>query len=748
MNYDETRAQIKERISCSEYLEKSKSGLYCCPYCGSGNGTHGTGAVKFYPETQSWYCHACGRGGDVFDLVEQVEGLDRQQAFSLLADRAGLSIDRAATAREDFSAEPRQTHKKALKSPETGKRHTTAPQNGKTAGNGLETHEAAPADYTDYYKVCRERLSDPAAAAYLTARGIRIETAAACGLGFDPAADPANAPGAMGDAQKPHPCPRLIVPSGKSHYVGRRIDGGKDFDKVNAKGSSPGLFNVAGLYAQEVQEIFIVEGAFDALSILEAGYTAIALNSASNTALLLEKLESYRPAATLVLCPDNDSDQQTAERVKKRFSDLGEELQRRGISFLMADINGAYKDANEHLTGSRESFVKALSRAAQEAAGAPGLEPLQDPAELLPGLLTYDSAVKTFETADDSFIELRSFPAFSALAKIRAHDTIALAADTGAGKSSLALNILNDLNETYPCIYINLEMDDITVLRRLAAIHSGLEIDRIEGYRHDENTAAAVNATLKELANRQPLQMIRGVYKLEEISDIVQRSTQDREQTTIVIIDHALLVNTQEHTNGRYDRFTQVSEGLRRLSLACNVVLFVLLQQSRQGKENENEPPKNSSLKESGSWENDATHISFLWYDPTAKRKKLLLTKNRSGSTGEITLSYSAATQNYTEAQDGNRPAAAAAAERPRSTTKREKKRQKLEAAFEEAYYNTFEQPTLSAMAEAADVTTGTIKAWIKEVGGYSIDGAEIVQAGAGNVVERLDFAGTPLDDF
>ena len=84
---------------------------------------------------------------------------------------------------------------------------------------------------------------------------------------------------------------------------------------------APGIFNVKALYAQDVQEVFVTEGAFDALSVLEAGYTAIALNSAGNFDALIKQLEQRRTAAALILCPDNDSDPRTAERVKKEFGD-------------------------------------------------------------------------------------------------------------------------------------------------------------------------------------------------------------------------------------------------------------------------------------------------------------------------------------------------------------------------------------------------------------------------------------------
>jgi len=79
--------------------------------------------------------------------------------------------------------------------------------------------------------------------------------------------------------------------------------------------------------------------------------------------------------------------------------------------------------------------------------------------------------------------------------------------------------------------------------------------------------------------------------------------------------------------------------------------MFVLLQQNRESKSNERTAPKNSSLKESGSWENDATKIMFLWDNPETGRKEIAVTKNRSGKTGSIIMNYAPRTQTYSEAQ-------------------------------------------------------------------------------------------------
>jgi DNA primase len=124
----------------------------------------------------------------------------------------------------------------------------------------------------------------------LAQRGISEETAAAYWLGYDPAADPASAPGAIGEEYKAHPAPRLILPTGPGHYVARRIDGISEFAKLNPAGSKPGLFNTRILNSQETPAaIFVTEGIFDALAIIEAGAPAIALNSANNAEALIKR---------------------------------------------------------------------------------------------------------------------------------------------------------------------------------------------------------------------------------------------------------------------------------------------------------------------------------------------------------------------------------------------------------------------------------------------------------------------------
>lgn len=341
---------------------------YICPLC--GHGTHGDG-LTVNPRSvggNGLKCFGCGWSGDIIDLYQKATGADYNAALSLLAQEIGVTID-------PYRPDPAADFARAAKNDPVERRTSDFDGQGyinsrpapNPPKNGAERFAAATADYTAYYRECRERLNDPAAIAYLTGRGISPATAAAYWIGFDPAADPASNPGGTGTTK--HPCPRIIIPTSPAHYVGRSIDPKTppQFAKMNAKGATPAYFNGNALYAQDVQEVFIVEGAFDALSIIETGSAAIALNSTSNARKLIEQLERDRTAATLILCLDNDGNPSTANALQA----LRDGLTRLNISHVTADICGSYKDPNEHLTGDKASFFEAVADAKRKAGAKP-----------------------------------------------------------------------------------------------------------------------------------------------------------------------------------------------------------------------------------------------------------------------------------------------------------------------------------------------------------------------------------------
>lgn len=354
---DRARAieEIRKNVDMTDYLiPAGGANQFVCPFCGSGDhGRGSTAAFHYYPETNTGACFstACtkgtvtGKSYDVFDVVGQYYGTDFNGAFQILADKLGIEIDNAAGG---INTPPKA---KNAAGGEFG------PNN--RAANAAET----PADHTAYYKECADRITDPRAVSYLTGRGISLETAQAHGLGFDPEADPINAPGGQG--QHLHPEPRIIAPMNKYHYVGRALrtvkgPDGADYTKPNNKGSRghTSIFNAQCIYEGARGPIFVTEGLFDALSILEAGYKAIALNSANMAHLLIEQVNRQEPTAAthFIICLDNDNAGQTATRTLAA-----------GLKYYtVANISGPYKDPNEHLVKDRVSFLSAVETAAKK----------------------------------------------------------------------------------------------------------------------------------------------------------------------------------------------------------------------------------------------------------------------------------------------------------------------------------------------------------------------------------------------
>lgn len=590
MDREQAKQEIKRGISCLQYLEPSKNGMYCCPLCGSGKGNHGTGAVKYYKDTNTWYCHGCsnedlqGRPGDAIDLYRIATGTDYNGALSLLANEIGVTIDSPNLPHRD-DLRPKGANIPAK---------DTKGQDGASRGQN-----DAPADYMEYYKECRDRITDQAAAAYLKKRGISTETAAAYWIGFDPAADPASAPGGKGE--KKHPCARIIIPSNKGHYVGRRTDGVNEFAKINAKGSKPGIFNGGALFAQDVQEVFVTEGAFDALSILEAGHTAIALNSAANAAALLEILEKRRTAATLILCPDNDTDPQTAERVKKEFATLAEGLQRLNISHITEDINGGRKDANEFLTEDREAFAEALAQAQRQAGARPDNTQFYIDTLMRKDIERFKGEKKTgFANLDKAAGGLYS-------------GLYVVAAISSLGKTSFSLQLADQLAESgQEVVYFSLEQSRLELVskslaRRTVTRDKEGKLDFKRSYTslaiRRGNVPPQAAAAYKE-AVKDRISIIEGNFNcnVSFIGDYIRQYIQRNKTRPVVFIDYLQILQPADDSRRQSAKETidtTITE-LKRMSRELDLTIFAI---SSVNRANYLTPIDFESLKESGSIE-------------------------------------------------------------------------------------------------------------------------------------------------
>lgn len=571
---------IKHRIPCERYLQKSKGGLFDCPFCGSGTGQNQSGALKVYP-TNTWNCFACNENGDVIKLHMHENGVSFKEALQELAAEAGIKEDIS------FNGKPRKTAAEEFE--------PVAP-----AASPIPFNGTVSADYTDYYKFCQRNLIESKEAQeYLTSRGIEWAIAVSLGLGFDPAADPANAPGAVGNEYKPHPAPRMIIPSSASHYVGRRIDGVKEYAKMNSKNGTPGIFQAAMLnYGAEY--VFVTEGVFDALSLIEVGKHAIALNSTSNVSLLLKYLESSPTKSTLMICLDND------EAGKRAAEALKEGLRRLNISFLSPDINCGCKDPNEALVTNRAAFENALQRAIAQAGEKPD------------STLSYIDNMMESEIA--KFGKSNVMTGFSNLdtrAKGLYPGLYVMAAISSLGKTTLALQMADNLAaEGYDVLFFSMEQSRLEMVSKSFARLTAQQdmktavnaLSIRQGYKPQQVQSAIKK--YKDLTGDR-LSIIEGNFNCDIgfIADYIRRYIAKTGKKPAIFIDYLQILQPAadgKSRNSKKDEIDLAVIELKRLSRELDLTIVVI---SSLNRANYMTPFAFESLKESGGIEYTADVI-------------------------------------------------------------------------------------------------------------------------------------------
>lgn len=346
MTREQAKHEVKSRYA--EYLRPAKKrGTYICPLCENGTGATGDGmTVDPHGDRLHLKCFKCGFYGDLVELYQQEHGCTQAEAFTGLYQAFNIQID---------NDQP-QAFKSIEQRPEV--------RPAATEGRQEQAQQGDPVlyNYREYYQtVSRPQLESPEAVAYLTKRGISLETARRFWLGFDPEW---RSPKAIRNGKNPPASPRLIIPTSDYSYVARDIRPGvKEYAKMKEGPSE--LFNARSLCNSSGRPVFIVEGEMDALSIIEAGGEAVALGSTTNTKKLLERVQANQPKAALVLCLDRD------DAGRKATQELSDGLQALRIDYVIANIAGDHKDPNEALQADKTAFFEAVQNAQHTADSKP-----------------------------------------------------------------------------------------------------------------------------------------------------------------------------------------------------------------------------------------------------------------------------------------------------------------------------------------------------------------------------------------
>jgi len=565
--------QLITLITDRAQLPMNGEDSYICPLCGHGKGGDGLTYDPKSKDGNSLKCFGCGFSGDIIDLYGQHNGVDFNTALKVLAAESGITIEQPReSAQNDFS--------------QTGAKETT-PQNKTAQKPALKRGK-------EYYSACAAALAEsPEAITYLKGRGISLETAQAFNIGYDPAW---RSPKAT-DAGKYVPSSRrIIMPVSQASYIARAIDPPRNDEEKKYQKQNEGaaaLFNEAALYDGTDKPVFVLEGLIDALSVIEVGGSAIALNSASNTGLLIAALEAKPTAKTLILSLDNDS---TGRKATKQLRDA---FKLRNISFITADICGGCKDANEALQKNRAELMAAVDVAQTKTSARPD------------NVLAYIDNCMAAEIADfkaagnikTGFFDLDEqlgglFPGL-----------IAIAAISSLGKTTLAHQIADNLAASgREVVYFSLEQSALELvtksLARLTAkrdLYSAKTALSIRCGNFPQSVNNALEEYRKTIGER--LSIVEGNFNCNVgyIGDYLREYIHKTGCKPIAFVDYLQILQPEDdERRSTKETIDHTITELKRISRALGITIFVVCSVNRA---NYLAPIDFESLKESGSIE-------------------------------------------------------------------------------------------------------------------------------------------------
>lgn len=639
------RARLKEYVErVTERSSRAGGNMYICPLCGSGSGSHGTGAFSITGD--KWKCFSCGKGGDIFDLIGELEHTaDYNQQLQSAAAVFNITIDSGRTsAKQDFSPiRPIADQQEQ-------------PQDYST----FIAQSAQNIDQTDYH------------------RGLTLDTLHRFNVGFCRNWKHPKAP------QKAPYTPRLIIPTSSESYIARdtRADvPPEQREYTKQKVGKLHIFNYSALYAA-VQPIYIVEGEIDALSIIDAGGEAIGLGTTTMTGRLLSLLEKDPPAQPLIIALDNDGagEKAAAELVNGIKNPDGTQrqkgLQALEIPFFRCNISGHYKDANEALQADRAAFIAAVKQ------GVTGcIEHQTAAAQEEKERYLATSAAAYIQKFIDGIADSVNTPyiptGFSQLDNVfdggLYEGLYIVGAISSLGKTTLITQIADQIAQSGTDVLIfSLEMARTEIMSKSISRHTLQSVLSSGGDIRNAKTARGITTgkkyeryslTERELINnaiRSYGEYADRIYISEGIGDIgaaeiratVQKHISFTGNTPVVVIDYLqILAPADVRATDKQNTDKAVME-LKRISRDFKLPILGI---SSFNRENYSNAVTMAAFKESGAIEYSSDVLIGLQlkgagekgFDATEAKKKnpreieLVILKNRNGRAGDtINFSY------------------------------------------------------------------------------------------------------------
>lgn len=237
------------------------------------------------------------------------------------------------------------------------------------------------------------------------------------------------------------------------------------------------------------------------------------------------------------------------------------------------------------------------------------------------------------------------------LAGLQRSDLFVLAARPSMGKTALSLNIAHNVavQSDMPVLLFSLEMSKEQLVDRMLAVESGVDAWALRTGNLSDQDFEKIGHAMGSLSEAQIyIDDTPGIT----VSDLRTKARREAHQRPLglIIVDYLQLMSGGSRFNSdgnRVQEISEISRGLKQIARELNVPLVALSQLSRSVESRSPQIPQLSDLRESGSIEQDADVVAFIYredyYNPETDRKHItdvLIKKHRNGPTGTVELYF------------------------------------------------------------------------------------------------------------
>lgn len=231
-------------------------------------------------------------------------------------------------------------------------------------------------------------------------------------------------------------------------------------------------------------------------------------------------------------------------------------------------------------------------------------------------------------------------------------DLVILAARPSIGKTTLALDLARQIavQQKVPVGIFSLEMSSDQLIDRMLSAQSGVDLWRLRtGHLKSENGEddfQRIGAAMGVLSEAPIFIDDTGSANVMEMRTMARR-LQAEHKVGVIIIDYLQLMEGRTGSDNRVNEISEISRALKQLARELNIPIIALSQLSRAVESRSPQIPKLSDLRESGSIEQDADIVMFLYREdrekPDTPNKNIVevhIAKHRNGPVGRISLYF------------------------------------------------------------------------------------------------------------